>query len=75
MLSTIPSVLAHGYVEMEMFLEANDALDDIDPMCSHLPEVLAVRVSVYQALQRWALMEVVGTAFRRGSGALGYFGA
>lgn len=42
-----------------MYLEADAALDDIDPSLRHLPEVLAVRVKVYQALERWELMQVV----------------
>jgi len=35
--------VAEGFLELGMFVEANDALDDIDPFCRHLPEVLAVR--------------------------------
>ena len=44
--------VAQGFVEMGMFLEANDALDDIDPMCRHLPEVLVVRVQIYEAAEK-----------------------
>jgi hypothetical protein len=35
-----------------MYLDADVALDDIDPYCRRLPEVLAVRVKIYQALER-----------------------
>jgi hypothetical protein len=51
--------VAEGFLELGMYLDADAALDDIDPMCRHLPEVLAVRVTVYHALERWELMEVV----------------
>jgi tetratricopeptide (TPR) repeat protein len=50
---------AQGFLSLGMFMDADAALDDIDPFCRHLPEVLAVRVKIYQALQRWELMEVV----------------
>ena len=50
---------AEGFIELGMYLDADAALDDIDPMCRHLPEVLAVRVKAYQALESWELMEVV----------------
>jgi hypothetical protein len=34
---------AQGYVELRMFLDANDELEKIEPEHRHLPEVLAVR--------------------------------
>ena len=54
--------VAQGFMELSMFLEADTALDDIDPFCRHLPEMLAVRV--YQALEPWELMQVVAIAMR-----------
>lgn len=50
---------AEGYVELGMFLDANAELDEIDPFCRHLPEVLAVRLEIYRALKKWDLMEAV----------------
>jgi tetratricopeptide (TPR) repeat protein len=50
---------AEGFIKLKSYLDADAALDDIDPFCRHLPEVLAVRVRVYQALERWELMEGV----------------
>jgi hypothetical protein len=38
--------VTQGFVSLGMFLEANAALDDIDPACRHLPEVLAVRLKI-----------------------------
>ena len=35
--------VAEVFMELGMYLDADAALDDIDPMCRHLPEVLAVR--------------------------------
>ena len=42
-----------------MFYEANAALEEIDPFCRHLPEVLVVRVAIYHGLKKWELMSVV----------------
>jgi tetratricopeptide (TPR) repeat protein len=50
---------AHGYIELGMFEEANAELEEIDPFCRHLPEVLIGRVAIYQALKKWDLMAVV----------------
>jgi hypothetical protein len=33
---------AHGYIALGMFEEANAELEEIDPFCRHLPEVLTV---------------------------------
>jgi len=49
--------VAAGFVELGMFLDAEAALDDIDAFCRGLPEVLAVRMKIYQALERWELMQ------------------
>lgn len=50
---------AQGFVRLGMYLDADAALDDIDPFCRHLPEVLAVRVQIYEKLERWELIEAV----------------
>ena len=50
---------AQGYVELGMFLDANDELEKIDAELRHLPEVLAVRVSIYTALKKWDLSQTV----------------
>jgi hypothetical protein len=38
---------ACGYVELGMFEEANAELEEIDPFCRHLPEVLLARLAIY----------------------------
>jgi hypothetical protein len=50
---------AHGYIELGLFDEANTALEEIDPFCRHLPEVLSTRVAIYHGLKQWELMAVV----------------
>jgi hypothetical protein len=50
---------AVGYVELGMFQEANDQLENIDPFSRAVPEVLAVRIAVYQGLKKWELMREV----------------
>jgi tetratricopeptide (TPR) repeat protein len=52
---------AHGYIELGMFFEAHEELEDIDPYCRTLPEVLNARLVIYQGLQKWELMAVVAT--------------
>jgi len=50
---------AVGYVELGMFQEANDELENIDPSNRAAPEVLAVRIAVYHGLKKWELMQEV----------------
>ena len=50
---------AVGYVELGMFQEANDQLENIDPFNRAAPEVLAVRIAVYHGLKKWELMREV----------------
>ena len=47
---------AVGYVELGMFQEANDQLENIDPFNRAAPEVLAVRIAIYHGLKKWELM-------------------
>jgi hypothetical protein len=42
---------AQGYVELGMFLDANEELESIDPEVRHFPEVLAVRMRIYRSLE------------------------
>ena len=42
-----------------MFLDANAELEEIDPEVRHVPEVLEIRVQIYQALKKWELMQTV----------------
>jgi tetratricopeptide (TPR) repeat protein len=51
---------AHGYIALGMFEEANAELEEIDPFCRHLPEVLSARVAIYHGLKKWELMAIVG---------------
>jgi tetratricopeptide (TPR) repeat protein len=50
---------AHGYVELGMFEEANGELEEIDPFCRHLPEVLLARLAIYHGLKKWELLAVI----------------
>jgi tetratricopeptide (TPR) repeat protein len=50
---------AVGYVELGMFQDANDQLENIDPFNRAAPEVLAVRIAVYHGLKKWELMQEV----------------
>ena len=48
---------AAGYMQLGMLLEANAELDQIDPFNRAAPEVLAVRIAIYQRLEKWELMQ------------------
>ena len=48
-----------GYIELGMFEEANAELEEIDPFCRHLPEVLLARLAIYHGLEKWELLAVV----------------
>ena len=50
---------AVGYVELGMFQEANDELENIDPFNRAAPEVLAVRLAIYRGLKKWELMQQI----------------
>ncbi len=50
---------AEGYLELGMYLDANQELERIEPDLRHLPEVLAVRLEIYSALKKWELMQIV----------------
>src|SRR6266536_1439952 len=47
---------ACGYVQLQMFQEANEELEKIDPFLRAAPEVLALRIEIYRGLQKWELM-------------------
>src|SRR5258705_13816612 len=50
---------ACGYIEQGMFQEAQAELEEIDPLCRLLPEILAARIPLYRALEKWDLMTIV----------------
>lgn len=56
---------AHGYVDLGMFLDANEELEKIDPDVRHVPEVLALRLCIYQKLEKWDLMQTVALKLTR----------
>ena len=50
---------ATGYIELGMFEEANAELEEIDPICRHLPETLLARLAIYHGLEKWELLALV----------------
>ncbi len=50
---------AQGYLDLGMFLEANEELEEIDADVRHLSEVLEVRLGIYEHLERWELLQTV----------------
>jgi tetratricopeptide (TPR) repeat protein len=50
---------AHGYIELGMFLEANEEFENIDAFCRSVPEVLNARLVIYQGLKKWEAMAAI----------------
>lgn len=50
---------AQGYTALGMHGDANDELEKIDAFCRRLPEVLAVRLAIYQGAKNWELVQVI----------------
>jgi tetratricopeptide (TPR) repeat protein len=42
-----------------MFDDAQSELERVDPSCRDLPELLAARIPVYRALEKWDVMAIV----------------
>jgi tetratricopeptide (TPR) repeat protein len=51
--------VAHGYIELAMWEEANEQLEAIDAFCRTAPEVLAARIEIYRGLKKWELMREI----------------
>lgn len=52
---------AQGFCVLGMWEDANAELEEIDPFCRALPEVLEVRLDIYLQAERWDLMQVVAS--------------
>ncbi len=50
---------AEGFLALGMYEDANSELEEIDPFCRRLPEVLAVRLGIYQGTKKWEMAQVV----------------
>jgi Flp pilus assembly protein TadD len=50
---------AEGYLWLGMFDDAATELEQVDPAAMHRPEVLVVRLGIYQETKRWAAMQAV----------------
>lgn len=55
-------IVATGYCELGMFLDADAELDRIEPEVRHAPEVLEIRAQIYGGLGNWELMQVAANA-------------
>jgi hypothetical protein len=50
---------AHGYVELGMWLDANEELEKLRPDVRHDSLVLAILMVIYKATEKWELMQTV----------------
>ena len=50
---------AQGFAALGMYQEGNAELEQIDPFCRALPEVLQVRLEIYRGASQWELMQQV----------------
>jgi tetratricopeptide (TPR) repeat protein len=51
--------VAQGYLELGMYQEAWDALDEVSPERRYAPNVLLVRLEIYRSLKKWDAMASV----------------
>jgi uncharacterized protein HemY len=58
---------AEGFIDLDMHLQASEELDRIAQHSRHQPEVLAMRLRIYRALEKWRLMQAVAKALVRGA--------
>jgi hypothetical protein len=57
-----------------VFGEANAELEEIDPFCRHLPEVLPARVTIYHGVKKWGLLALIAKKMaERNPQELGFF--
>ena len=47
---------ATGYAELGMFEDANGQLEQIHPSNQTIPAIIALRVAIYNGLEKWELM-------------------
>lgn len=57
---------AAGYIELRMYLDANDELERVTAELRHLPQVLVFRLEIYRALEKWELMQTVARRLANG---------
>ncbi len=50
---------AQGYLELGLYLEVHEEIEDIEPELRTRTDVLILRVAIFQALERWELMRAV----------------
>jgi predicted Zn-dependent protease len=50
---------AHGYVELGMYSDAEEQLNEMSPESRHLPETLAVTSEIHRGRKDWAAMQTV----------------
>jgi lipopolysaccharide biosynthesis regulator YciM len=50
---------AIGYLELGMFDEANEEIENLAPELKNSSDALTVRMEIYRAMKNWKLMEVV----------------
>lgn len=46
-----------GYIELEMYDDAKDELEQIDPACPAVSRILALKLCIYAGQSKWRLME------------------
>jgi len=51
-------VAAQGFMELGMFVDAANELEEIDTEARALPQVIAFRVAIYTAMEKWDMAEV-----------------
>ena len=50
---------AQGYATLGLYMQANQELEQMSSDTRHWPEVLAVKLAIFDGLKLWEMMEIV----------------
>ena len=59
---------AQGYAMLGLFMQANRDLEEMSPDTRHWPEVLAVKLSIFDGLMLWEMVEIVAAQLTDSAG-------
>jgi len=50
---------AQGYSTLGLYMQANQDLEQMTPCTRHCPEVLAVKLAIFEGLNLWEMVDIV----------------
>lgn len=56
---------AQGYADLGLFIQSNRELEKMSPETRHWPEVLAIKLAIFNNLMIWEMADIVATQLAR----------